>query len=143
MTQDSSGAAVAVLNAQHAAIKEQIAALNQSLTDALMAINSRLDSLPAMRGDLLVLTEKLAHYREAVDSAHKRVDKVDTRLAELEALKNRWRGAFIIGQLLTGSLLALIIWVANGYIEQIGDVSDRIYRLERDLNPPKAIEVQK
>lgn len=143
MTQPQDGAAVAVLSAHTQFLEKQLTELNRSTADGFKQLTEKLDRVNEVHAEVRVLIERIDNSSTNVRRAHERIDSHDRELAAITQTKNRWRGAFIGAQALSALMLSLCVYVANGYVAEIRDISDRLYRLERGLSHPPAIEVQR
>lgn len=151
---------VAVLRAQQLALERQLLEVQQQQVAQLTSINSKLDMLNDVRTDLARIQQQQLSHHDSLARAHARLDgmssqlsehvtdstawretvqmRLDARLAPYVAEQqmvakqiSNWRGMFVGVQSVMAFLMAIIMWLANGYIEKLDNLESRTSRIER------------
>lgn len=156
-------ASIAVLQNQQQNIERQLTEMQRSTGEQLSAISAKLDKLADMGLEVGRIGQSLAHTSETVTRAHARLDSVERDLADhmsestvwresaqarldarmaptvakLDAVANtqtRWTGIYIGVQAVLTLLVALMLWVANGYVTRVDAMEKQLQRAERTLD---------
>lgn len=162
-TPGQDAASIAVLQTQQQNIERQLTELQRSTGEHLSAISGKLDKLADMSLEIGRISQTIAHQSETVARAHARLDaaerdltdhladslrwresaqtKLDGRVMPLAAkietvasTQHRWTGIYLGVQAVLGVLLALLLWVANGYITKVDSLEKQMLRVERQTD---------
>lgn len=147
-----------------AVIKTQLAHLQEGvsgLRDAMGAMNAKFDLISGLMHEQVRLQEQQRASVDGITRAHARVDALEATVTTAVADRDEWRAAhardhsqidrqvnvwrgWVMGIGGAGTmLLALALWVANGLIVKLNDVSAHVQTNEVELLKHKLEEAQK